>query len=207
MSIDLLLRLLHIGSGFIALLLGIIPAVSTKGGRAHKRWGNAFFYSMLLCAITAIFSSYLSDSTFLLIIGFFTAYMLLAGKFILKRNPLHMRLIGVVGLFIAALLFIQSYKDGSINLVLLVFGIIQLAFAVYDITRKKISNAAAVRAHGGRVGGAYISAVTAFMVTNFQFMPEIMRWLLPTVIGTFLISYSLYRFAQKQKRGRSPSLN
>jgi hypothetical protein len=36
--------------------------------------------------------------------------------------------------------------------------------------------------------GSYIAAVSAFSVVNFAFLPTVVRWLWPTIVGTPLIA-------------------
>jgi hypothetical protein len=53
-------------------------------------------------------------------------------------------------------------------------------------------------AHMGRMLGAYIATVSAFSVVNFAFLPPLMRWLWPTVVGVpgifIWISYDRRKF-------------
>lgn len=49
------------------------------------------------------------------------------------------------------------------------------------------------------MGGAYIAAFTAFLVTNIQTEPVYLGWLLPTALGTPAIIYFQYKFSPKKK--------
>jgi hypothetical protein len=52
------------------------------------------------------------------------------------------------------------------------------------------------------MGGSYISAVTAFVVVNFQFQPGFVLWLLPTAIGSPLIAMAI-----RKRRTKLSALN
>jgi hypothetical protein len=43
-------------------------------------------------------------------------------------------------------------------------------------------------------GGGYIATVTAFSSVNFTFLPSVVSWLWPTVIGTPLIFLLVRRY-------------
>ncbi|HEX4349838.1 MAG TPA: hypothetical protein VH251_05610, partial [Verrucomicrobiae bacterium] len=48
---------------------------------------------------------------------------------------------------------------------------------------------------------AYVATVTAFSVVNFRFLPDLWRWLWPTVIG--VIGISIWRAYYTNKFHRS----
>lgn len=52
--------------------------------------------------------------------------------------------------------------------------------------------------HIQRMIGAYIAALTAFLVVNNTYLPSLAAWLLPTVILTPLIFYWSKMYANKQ---------
>lgn len=55
--------------------------------------------------------------------------------------------------------------------------------------------------HIGRMGGAYIAIITAFLVINLTFLPDMVAWLGPTFIGSPLITFYIRRY---KKRLESP---
>jgi hypothetical protein len=44
-----------------------------------------------------------------------------------------------------------------------------------------------IKTHLTKMMGSNIAAFTAFLVVNNKILPDIVAWLLPTAIGTFLI--------------------
>jgi hypothetical protein len=78
--------------------------------------------------------------------------------------------------------------------VMAVFGGILMGFAIRDL-RNLVKNPTFqpndknwLIKHIGMMGGAYISTLTAFLVTNVSFSPGWIIWLAPTLIGTILIT-------------------
>jgi hypothetical protein len=54
-----------------------------------------------------------------------------------------------------------------------------------------------LRRHIGMAIGSYIAATTAFLVNNITFNPAWVLWILPTIIGTLLISKVLNKLPKK----------
>jgi hypothetical protein len=52
--------------------------------------------------------------------------------------------------------------------------------------------------HITRMMGAMIASYTAFLVVNVKMQPAWVLWLLPTLIGSGLITYYLRKFAPKK---------
>lgn len=63
-----------------------------------------------------------------------------------------------------------------------------------------MTNKSWIRYHIGRISGAYIAAVTAFLVSNVSTNPEFIAWLLPTVIGIPLVSVLRRRYFARKKQ-------
>jgi hypothetical protein len=91
----------------------------------------------------------------------------------------------------------QGYYFGFVAVF---FGFLGMA-ALYSFARKILSPCKLkdrkhwLYTHIGNMGGGYISTWTAFLVVNIDFLPNIVVWLLPTVIGIPLIAYAI----RKQK--------
>ena len=76
-------------------------------------------------------------------------------------------------------------------MVLSVFAIIGVAFAVKDLVLYKNPiklEEQWLKMHLGKMIGAYISSVTAFVVVN-DFFPSPYGWFIPGLIGGFFIRY------------------
>ena len=174
--------------------------MTTRKGKAwHKRSGKIFFYAMLTSALLALVIAVLPGhfSPFLFSIGVFTTYLLLSGYGALRYrlasyNPRTGRIISIAMLVCAAgMVMVPLLVNGELDVVLAVFGGIGLAFALRDLRlygRPERLRQAWLKQHIGKMTGAYIASVTAFLVVN-EFMPHYLNWLLPTVLGSLYIAY------------------
>ena len=80
----------------------------------------------------------------------------------------------------------------TLGIVMLAFGGIGGSFGLYDLRRfrrKPLTGKRRIAAHLSRMLGGTIAAVTAFVVTNFQFSPAFVLWLAPTIALVPLIVY------------------
>ena len=212
--------ILHIVSGFLALGCGAIAIVAKKGKWMHVRSGRIYFWSMMWVAITAIYLSVANTIPFLFLIAIFSFYLTWTGyRSVYWKNkclPLVIQwfdttlshitaLFGVGMITLAILSLFDIHLDetiSSLNIVLLVFGIGTSLFAGEDLLlfyrKKGSSNFLWMYTHIGRMLGAYIATVTAFLVVNAEFFPSLLfAWLGPTIIGSPLIVYWIRTYRNK----------
>ena len=83
--IPLTLLVIHIGAGSVALLTAFVALVTAKGGVTHVRAGRVYAIGMTLIFATAIPLAILGASVFLLLIAFFSFYLVFAG-WLFARN-------------------------------------------------------------------------------------------------------------------------
>ena len=198
------LLIIHIVAGSIGLIAGTINIVRKKGDKSHRLVGKFFFYGMLINAVAGFIMSILHTNFFLLIIAVFSFYMTITGhRFLaLKRihkgqKPKSMDWIITITMFLFAVFFILygiylRVDDNNFGIVLLVFGLISILMVRSDIKiyRGTISNENYwLLIHIQRMIGAYIAALTAFLVVNNTYLPPLLAWLAPTIILTPLIVY------------------
>ena len=205
---DHLLILIHAFFGGLALFSGSIAMVAAKGKKWHRMSGKVFFYAMLLSALLALVIALMPGhfNPFLFSIGIFTTYLLTGGYRALQfRKPVFelpldkaisvVMLVCGIGMILVPLLF-----HGSLDIVLTVFGSIGISFSIRDLLLyQKLERLKRVwlRLHIGKMTGAYIAALTAFLVVNELFV-YYLNWLLPTVLGTIYITYWRKRMAPKK---------
>lgn len=188
---------LHILSGTLALVSGTINIIKKKGGKFHKLVGKIFLYSMLVVSVSAFVLSVIHPNYFLFIVGVFTLYLVSSGARYLYLKQLNNS---------------QQPKilDWTLTYFMLIFGVIFIIFGIYHLYTKQIfgfvfiifaliglkmvwgdfknfrgkSTIANVwiTVHIQRMIGAYIAALTAFLVVNNQILPSYIAFLLPTVI-------------------------
>lgn len=187
--------IIHIATGFTALLIGFIALLTKKGQKAHRISGLIFFYCMLGVAVSAIFISVVKDNLFLLLIGIFSFYQNISGYRAIKNKSLKPTFIDWMILLIGAVN--GFYMIYTLNTILIVFGAINCFMVFNDIRiyRKTLigieipKNQWLIK-HLGMMIGTYIATFTAFLVVNIHnFKPNWLIWMLPTFIGTPLIAY------------------
>ena len=81
----------------------------------------------------------------------------------------------------------------------LVFGGIGAVFAGTDALkfRRERDGGVWVAEHVTRMGAGYIATVTAFATVNFWFLPSVVQWLGPTVLGTPVLIYLSGAYEEK----------
>jgi hypothetical protein len=194
------LLVIHIVAGSIGLSTGTLNIIRKKGDTAHKKAGMFFLYAMLINGFAGFFMAILHQNQFLLIIAVFSIYLTSTGqRYLLWKNPTYkvqktdwllssLMLVAAIGFIIWGALLVFTAENFGI--VLLVFGFISILMVTQDFKnyngKSKFKNFWLL-AHIQRMTGAYIAATTAFLVVNNTFLPNIVAWLLPTVIVTPLI--------------------
>ncbi len=188
---------IHALSGVLALLSGLLNMVGSKKGKRHRAVGSFFVFMMLTSALTGILLALTSGNWFLTVVGVFTAFMAYTGWVYQRKN--NFTIPDVVAVFIMAGvgIFMTGYGIGLLlggvvfGLVHVVFGGISLALVRTDllvITKRKLFSQVAGVQHISRMTGAFIAALTAFLVVNeslfANYVPGFFIWLLPTVLFT-----------------------
>ncbi len=203
---------LHIIAGFLALSSGLVAMLSKKGSKRHKLFGLIYFCCMCFVCFSAIGMSILKPNMFLLSIGIFSFYLAFTGYRHTKNKSGQLALIDkaiMIGTLIASVgMLAQAYQllDQPIQddaIVLFIFGGTCFAMAIQDTLGwlNVLQKQHWLMGHIARIGGSYIATVTAFATTNLQYWPQIINWLLPSVIGSILITYTSLKFRKKSLPG------
>jgi uncharacterized membrane protein len=196
----------HIVSGMVSLLTGVISVIAKKGGSVHKKTGKVFFFSMIGVGITAIALSILKSSSFLFHIGIFSLYQTIAGYRAVKDKTLRPRALDLLNLgmgTINGMLMVITQ-----NVILIVFGSLNLFLAfrhwkVYQAySRKNVQPLSWLKMHIGFMMGSYISTVTTFLVVNmpaisFLKIPNLLVWTTPSILLVPLVSYWTWKYTVK----------
>lgn len=215
------LRWTHILAGFTAFFVAPVALITQKGGAAHRRWGTVYFWAMTAGTITAVIVAAYRPNIFLLLIAVFSFYLSFSGYRVLARK--HPELgqkataldwsVALITATTSALMFglgVLNPKTGALqfNPIFLTFGALG-AFAAGNDLRKFLRPPQEKHAwffdHLGGMLGSYIAAVSAFSVVNFTFLPEVVRWLWPTVIGIPLTARWARSYRKKLTRKKSPA--
>ena len=195
---------IHAFFGGLGLITGMISIFVKKGGFNHKKTGRIFSYSMIISALISLFVARMPnhENLFLFLIGIFTIYLILSGNRALtlksktktKADVIDklisgtMLLVSVVMLILGIIGMVQ-HVDNSILYVF--FGSFGTFLTISDFQTFKVfteKKNAWLISHLGRMIGALIASVTAFLVAGLQIGTTLI-WILPTILGTAYISY------------------
>ena len=209
---------MHIFAGFSALVSGGISFTAPKGRKLHTGTGNIYTLAMLVVAGTAFVMCLLKYNPFLFTVGIFSLYLTLTGYRSLQhykskgkeRTYLDWLILSftflLAGGFTLQMLIVNGLTASDLQPVLFVFMGILAILLMADVrlltSSKLVDKGKMLRRHIGRMGGAYISTFTAFLVTNVDTNPAYISWLLPTAIGFPFIAYFIRRYSPKKKATR-----
>jgi len=208
---------IHVAGGTTGLISGTVSAASKKGSVVHKLSGKIFFWGMFSASIAALIISNLPEhkNLFLFAVGGFTLYMICSGYRIVVLKRLAKNLdqpfnwldygLTIFGLgFGGYLLYLGTnllLRGQNFGIVPIVFGLICVNYARLDYQFLKGSQsikAVWMSNHIIRMMGAMIASYTAFLVVNIRMEPQWVLWLLPTMIGSGLITYFMRKFAPRK---------
>ncbi len=209
----------HIISGFTAFVAAPIAMMVAKGGKNHRNYGKIFFWAMTGVCSTGFVMSVMHSILFLFMISGFSYYMVASGyRWIYRKKirsikdlpPVDKLLLITAGLFNASLFGYGLYAiindpHNAFGYIAAVFGGIGLRLILNDIKffTKSVHDKNAWLLHhvGGMIGG-YIATVSAFSAVNFNFLPTIIQWLWPTIIGVPLLTAWINFYKRKFKAGK-----
>ncbi len=195
-----LLLPIHIVAGFCCLLTAFCAMFTRKGQSWHAYGGRGFFWGMLVVFVTALPMTLLRANLFLLLVAIFSFYQALTGWRIARNRtgqPSRLDWVAAGAMTTAGAGMIvfggrMLLSGETLGIVMLAFGGIGGSFGLYDLRRfrrKPLTGKRRIAAHLSRMLGGTIAAVTAFVVTNFQFSPAFVLWLAPTIALVPLIVY------------------
>jgi len=82
----LVVFLAHIAAGFIAMVSGLMPLFTSKGGREHRGWGRVFVWAMGVASLTAFPLAYWRSDIFQAEVGVFSGYLAFFGLRVVQKN-------------------------------------------------------------------------------------------------------------------------
>ena len=204
MEMDTVFLLIHIACGSVALLTAALAFLTDKGPKFHAKVGRIYALAMVGVGLTAVSLWWLGSTDFLLFIAFFSTYMVLVGWRLgqnrrglvnnIDQALVAMGTIGTLGLLlISADIAFGWDEEASFAIVPLVFSFICGSLTYFQRLSLKSGVAPRgkerIRLHGIFMGAGTISTVTAFSLTAIG--GGIVVWLLPTLVGSALITYNL----------------
>ena len=211
----LILLVIHITAGSIALLTAFVALVTAKGGVIHVRAGRVYAIGMSVIFLTAVPLAALGADVFLLLIAFFSFYLVFAGWRFARnaagaRNPwtVAVTIMGLTGLGMWAYAVVLGLSSSGQWVTMLAFGSIAVALSVADglffIQGRSANRRPAayrrIQRHLTNMMAGTIATVTAVMVVNVSLNPVWLPWLLPTIVITPLIVWWNVKTALQVRR-------
>jgi uncharacterized membrane protein len=217
------LLIIHVATGCIALLVGLIPMFAQKANRLHKRAGMVFVYCMCSVAVTALLLCLLQPfkmmRLFLTGIAVFSFYLTMTGWRATKQKKSGPtaadRVLTYVTLAVSAAMtgfgvYLLMVRGVSFFPILFTFfGVLTGVFARKDARQfgQPAEKMGWFFQHLTRMGGAYIATFTAALVTNLDRVlpsnsPEwvmTVSWIAPSVVGGMLIARTVSYYIVKMR--------
>lgn len=202
----------HIAAGSVALLMAAAALATPKGQRWHVLAGRVYAVGMTLVFVTAVPLAILGASIFLLLIAFFSFYLVFAGwRFARNRrrqaHPVDWTAVGILGatgLAMWGYAAVIGLQGSSQWITLLVFGGIALALGLADgdFHRRQPGGARRVARHLTNMMAGTIATITAVTVVNVDMEPVWVPWILPTLVITPLIVWWNFRVLRRARSSR-----
>lgn len=200
---------IHVLSGTIALLLGIVAIISKKGKKWHIKSGKIFLFFMTLVIITGLLGVFaFKVNPFLLVISLLSGYQAFSGYRVLKsksNTPKFLDIFIALITMASGVYFIYYLKSiGMYWAPIIIYSTLGFLFLIicYDFLRylippkkyKKIW----IYEHIYKMIAAFTALLSAFVGTILpQYHPY--SQILPSAFGTLLaIGFILY-YATKKK--------
>jgi hypothetical protein len=203
---------IHAFFGGLGLITGMISIFVKKGGFNHKRTGKIFSYSMIISSLISLFVARMPnhENLFLFLIGIFTIYLILAGnraltlkrKIKTKADLVDKLISGIMLLVSIGMLIIGMVQKVENSILYLFFGGFGVFMTIRDFQTFKVfteKKNAWLISHLGRMIGALIASVTAFLVAGLHIGTTLV-WIMPTILGTIYIIYWNRQFKSKSRK-------
>jgi len=205
----------HITAGASAFLLAPVALITAKGGKAHRRWGMVYLWSMGVVAATAVPMALYRPVLFLALVAVFSFYACFSAWRVLalkdlpkggEATPIDWAAAIITFVTSACLAGFGAFKPAIVQhmgIVAIVFGIIGMTLAFGQIRSfvwKPTEKMFWWYTHLGNMIASYIAAWSAFSVTtlssNFRHA-GILLWLWPTIIGVPAIALTTAYYKRK----------
>ncbi len=212
----------HIAAGSTAFVMAPLALLTAKGGKAHRRWGKIYFWSMAVVASTAMVLAIYRPVLFLALVAVFSFYAAFSAYRVLflKNLPRGEKVTWpdwgaaiftfAASLVLALLGVVKPVLVQNMSIPSIVFGIIGMMLAaksMWQFLHPPKEKMFWWYEHLGNMLGSYIAAWTAFsVVTIGRFVHGgWVIWVLPTAIGVPAISlttaYYKRKFTPRTKQG------
>jgi uncharacterized membrane protein len=210
----------HITAGVVAFVMAPLALATAKGGKAHRRWGKVYFWSMAVVAVTALVLSLWRPILFLALVAIFSFYSAFSAYRVLgyknlpqtgKVQPADWAAAVLTLIASLALVLLGAFWPALVShlgIPAIVFGVIGISFSggsLWRFTHPPKEKMFWWYTHLQGMLGSYIAAWTAFSVTTLgRFVHHAWWiWVLPSAIGvpciTAVTTYYKRKFAPRGK--------
>lgn len=203
--------IVHVATGMVALLIGLVALTTPKGGKAHRKSGTIFLYFLTIVIITGLLGVLIFKiNQFLLVITILSGYNAYSGIRVLKNttckiNPQDI----VVGLFAIStgIYFLYYIKNiGMIWSPVIIYSTLGALFLIvlYDLLRYIIPKAKYgnlwLYEHIYKMVSAFTALLAAATGTIYdKYQPH--SQYLPSLFGTLLaIGFIMYFYRKNQRK-------
>ncbi|MGC2399813.1 MAG: DUF2306 domain-containing protein [Acidobacteriaceae bacterium] len=190
----------HIAAGMTAFVMAPFALATAKGGKAHRRWGKIYFWSMAVVGSTALFLSLYRPLLFLALVAIFSFYAAFSGyRVLFHKNLIRGEKVTWPDWTAAILTFACSFALAllgalrphlvqNLGIPAILFGVIGMwlgAKSVWKFLHPPKEKMFWWYDHLGSMLGSYIAAWTAFSVTTIgRFVHGgWVLWVVPALIG------------------------
>ena len=208
-----ILLTIHIAAGSVALLTAAVALLTAKGQKWHILSGRVYAVAMTLVFLTAVPLALLGEDVFLLLIAFFSFYLVFAGwRFARNRrggpHPVDWAAAAIMlttglGMGVYGGMLFGAGESQWVTMTL--FAAIAVALGVADGLYHRLRRATGGRRiarHLTNMLAATIATVTAVLVVNVETNPAWIAWILPTVVITPFIVWWNIRIGRQYGGGQ-----
>ncbi len=209
--------IVHVATGMVALLLGLVALTTPKGGKTHRKSGTIFLYFLTIVVITGLLGVLIFKvNQFLLVITILSGYNAYSGMRVLKNKTCKINFQDIlVGLFAVSsgIYFLYYIKNiGMIWSPLIIYSTLGALFTIvlydllrYLIPRKKYGNLWLYE-HIYKMVSAFTALLAAATGTVYdEFQPH--SQYLPSLFGTLLaIGFITYFYRKNQRKQQNQKI-
>ncbi|MDO1446202.1 hypothetical protein Q0590_08065 [Rhodocytophaga aerolata] len=213
-NIYIAVRYLHIAAGITAFFVAPVAMVARKGSSVHVFWGRIFFWSMVVVAFTAIPISIYNPNIFLFLVAVFSLHLSVSGyrasaarkaknvyqSILIDKSIAGASLLVYLLLIGWGLYTALSTADTAFGIIAIAFGLVGLRFSISQLHKLYWPSTTKMNwwfDHMNGMLGSYIATLSAFSAVNFHFLPPVVRWLWPTILGGIGISIWVNYYKKK----------
>jgi uncharacterized membrane protein len=200
---------IHVAAGSLALIVGLIAIIASKGKKLHRLTGRLFLILMSVVIITGLIGVFVfGRNTFLLVITVLSGYLAFSGYRIIKAKSNSPKFIDISICLLALIsvsYFLYYFKSiGMIWSPVIIYSTVGYLFLmiVYDLGRYFIPTKTYanlwIHEHIVKMIGAFSGLLSAFSGTVFpQYQPY--SQFIPSILGTLItIGFIIYVSIRKK---------